>query len=344
MNNLKRKTIWIDIDNAPHVQIFTPIIEALNVNYNIIVTAKEYGQNIALLDFKNISYFKIGCHPGKIIFLKIFGTIYRALQLVLFIKGRNVDLSICHGSRALIIASWLLQIKSIIMFDYEFSEKTLKSYFGKYLLVPKILEKNRLVRLGYPLKKLNEYPGIKENIYIPFFKPDSSVISRLNLQEDKITILFRPPSDISHYNHGKNYDIALSLLEYLQKFNNLQIIVLLRYSSQKKKYNSFINNPKIIFPLKVEDGLNLIYHSDLVISGGGTMNREAAVMNVPVYSIFKGEKAKIDTSLEEEGKLKFIDMPEDFSLIKIVKKINTENKYNKETFNFLIKFIQSKLQ
>ena len=68
---------------------------------------------------------------------------------------------------------------------------------------------------------------------------------------------------------------------------------------------------KIIIPEKVVDGLNLIWNSDLVISGGGTMNREAAALGVPVYSIFRGKIGAVDRYLSENGRLTLIKNIED---------------------------------
>ncbi|MGA8865315.1 MAG: DUF354 domain-containing protein, partial [Candidatus Sulfotelmatobacter sp.] len=68
---------------------------------------------------------------------------------------------------------------------------------------------------------------------------------------------------------------------------------------------------KLLIPDHVEDGLNLIWNSDLVISGGGTMNREAAAMGVPVYSIFRGKIGAVDRYLAQEGRLVMVETVED---------------------------------
>jgi len=210
-------------------------------------------------------------------------------------------------------------------------------------MFPEYLGKKRLIDLGYPEKKLIEYPGIKEYIYIPFFKEDLSLYSRINLNINKIIILYRPPSSISHYNSGIDYDVSYKLVRYLIANNDIQLILLFRYTQQIKEYSFVFGNCNVIIPKQVEDGLNLISISDIVISGGGTMNREAAAMNVPVYSIFQGKKAAIDSKLEAEGKLVFINSQRDFSLIRLEKKTYDNNFIKSfDTINFILSVIKNK--
>jgi uncharacterized protein len=69
----------------------------------------------------------------------------------------------------------------------------------------------------------------------------------------------------------------------------------------------------LLIPKQVLDGLNLIWHSDLVISGGGTMNREAAALGVPVYSIFRGTIGAVDHFLSGEHRLVLLESPADLA-------------------------------
>jgi uncharacterized protein len=337
---MKKKTVWIDIDNSPHVQIFENIIKELQPEFNVLVTAKDYNQTLGLLELKGIKYELFGKHPGANIFKKVFGNIFRALRLSFWTIGKNIDISVCHGSRALIMASKLSGIRSVVMFDYEHSERFLKTKFGKYLLVPSYLSKDYLVGMGYPEEKLTEYPELKESIYLPFYKNDPSMIERLGLKQDKIIVLLRPPSEVSHYNANVSYNLFEDLFNRLSTDEKLQIIFIPRYDSQKEKYKKYIERENVIVPKQVEEGLNLIYFSDLVISGGGTMNREAAAMKTPVYSIFQGKKPKIDENLEKEGRLTFISGKEDIDKIIYKKKESANIESNKKTFDFIVNFIK----
>jgi hypothetical protein len=338
-----KKTIWFDVDNAPHVQIFSRIIKELAPDYRILVTAKDYGQTLELMSFREIEHTVIGRHPGKHLLNKIFGNMIRVFQLTLWARKKNIDLGVSHCSRAMIIACWLLGIKSLVIFDYEHAEHFILKNLGTYLYVPGYLGKYYLSRIGFPTKKLSEYPGLKENIYLPFFKPDPSILERLNINENEIIVLVRPPSEVSHYNAKIKYDIVDELLAMMIRTQNVRILFSSRYNSQNEKYKYFLKNKNVTLIRKVEDGLNLIYHSDLVISGGGTMNREAAAMHVPVYSIFLGKKPRVDINLEKEGKLAFINNKNDFHKIRIEKREKHELiKKDWATFNKVMSFIKEK--
>jgi len=339
----KKYDFWIDIDNAPHVQIFAPIINQLEKRYMVLITAKDYGQTIGLLNVKGIHFIKIGKHPGKSLFFKITGSIFRAIQLFFYVRKMQIKLAVSHGSRSLIIASFLLRIKSVVMFDYEYSEKYLKAHLATFLLIPDLLGIKTLLKLGFNSKKIFEYPGMKENIYVPFYSPDTSIARQLGINSSRIIVLFRPPSEISHYNKSIGYNIINELLAYLLKKENLQILITLRYSSQLAQYVHFINHKNVILLNKVYDGLDLINLSDIVISGGGTMNREAAVMGVPVYSVFQGSKATIDLNLAEKNKLIFIEEVNDFQKIILKKKSAKKYSLAKDSFTYVLEFLENKL-
>jgi predicted glycosyltransferase len=338
-----KKTIWIDVDHLPHVQIYHHIIEELSKEYSVLVTTKEYGQTVELLKMKGIDFTVIGTHPGKGLVHKVWGNISRALNLWRWTQGKNISLAACNGSRALILASWLGRIDSIVAFDYEHAEKFLKKRLSTYLLVPSKLGKDYLVSIGFPARKIHEYPGLKENIYLPFFKPDPTLVKRLFLSPDRVNILLRPPSDVSHYNSNVVYEIFGKLAAYLAAFPEAKVYFLPRYKSQLEKYANIIAHESVQVIEKLEDGLNLIYHMDMVVGGGGTMNREAAAMGVPVYSFFLGNKPGVDINLEKEGRLVFIENENDFGRIRMQKKPDCAAlTADMSAFRYVVDFIKSK--
>ncbi|NOR46112.1 MAG: DUF354 domain-containing protein [Candidatus Delongbacteria bacterium] len=340
-----KKAVWIDIDNSPHVQIFEHIIKELEKEYTVYVTAREYNQTVGLLDLKGIKYKLVGKHPGKNLFNKYFFNLLRTFRLFIWGIGKNISLSVTHGARAGILASKLLGVRSIVMFDYEHVESFLFKKMSKYLLATSYLKKDDLLKLEFPEDKLNFYPGLKENIYLPFFKEDPSIIERLGINTEKIVILLRPASEVSHYNLDVSYDLIGELFELLVSRDDVQVVFVPRYDSQKEKYAEYINNPKknVIVPKQVEEGLNLVFHSDLVISGGGTMNREAAAMNTPVYSIFQGKRPGVDTNLEKQGKLSFITSKEDLEKIVFKKKDISDIDMNRDAFESVLSFIKERV-
>jgi predicted glycosyltransferase len=104
------------------------------------------------------------------------------------------------------------------------------------------------------------------------------------------------------------------LMRILSKRSDIRTILLPRNARQaaviKSQHPEWFGSGKIIIPEKAVDGMNLIWHSDLVVSGGGTMNREAAALNVPVYSIFRGPRGAVDRNLSEQGRLTIIESQE----------------------------------
>ncbi|MCB9247701.1 MAG: DUF354 domain-containing protein [Ignavibacteriales bacterium] len=158
--------------------------------------------------------------------------------------------------------------------------------------------------------KLKPILGIKEDIYVPAFKPDQSIKKYFNFSSNKITVILRPPADQAHYHNPESDILFEEVISLLLHVNKVQTIILPRDSRQKEliknSYHSYFENGQLIIPDDVVDALNLMWYSDLVISGGGTMNREAAALGVPVYSIFRGKIGDVDNYLAKTGRLTLI--------------------------------------
>ena len=117
---MKKIKIWIDLDNSPHVPFFVPILRELEKHgHSITLTARDAFQVCGLADSAGLSYVKIGKHWGANVLLKAIGTLCRASRLAVLLMKEKPQLSISHGSRSLILASAMLRIPTILMFDYE---------------------------------------------------------------------------------------------------------------------------------------------------------------------------------------------------------------------------------
>lgn len=306
------KKIWIDLDNSPHVPFFLPIIEELRKRgHEVILTARDSYQVCELLKFHHISCKVIGGHWGKKRALKIFGTLLRATRLIPFIMKEKPDLAVSHGSRAQVLSSFVLGIPTVAIADYEF---TAKIVFPRchWIFVPHYIPSSSLPK---PKKEVMKYPGLKEDVYVPRFRPDPSLKSQLGLDSKDLVVTVRPPATEAHY-HNPEAEILLNeALDFLAERPDVRVILLPRNERQantlKKEWGKWIANRRIIIPEHVVDGLNVIWFSDLVISGGGTMNREAAALGVPVYSIFRGRIGAVDRYLAENGRLVLIESRED---------------------------------
>jgi predicted glycosyltransferase len=304
--------IWIDLDNSPHVPFFVPIIEELRKrNYSVVVTARDCFQVRELADLFHLNYKLIGHHSGKSKLRKVAGLCFRALELIPTILREKPDLAVSHCSRSQLIASTFCRIPSFFLGDYEFATAWVFIY-PTWHMRPEVIPDRTLPRS--PSRNL-KYPGIKEDVYVPRFVPDPSIRSHLGLQEQDVVVTMRPPAREAHYHNPQSDELFDAAVEFLSKRPELKLVVLPRNEEQatwlRERWPALFSDGKMRIPEKIVDGLNLIWHSDFVISGGGTMNREAASLNVPVYSVFRGKIGAVDQYLSMTGRLVLLQDVED---------------------------------
>jgi predicted glycosyltransferase len=297
--------IWIDLDNAPHAPFFVPLIGELeNRGHQTLVTVRDYGYTCAIADQRGIKYTPIGRHPGKNLFMKIGGTLSRVAALTRWARGRQIDAAISHGSRSLVLASALLRIPCVTMYDYEFVSTSIFNKLSSKVLLPDILPDRLTNQIGLPDDRVAKYPGLKEEVYLGGFEPDGAILGELGVSSDDILVVVRPPATTAHYHNPLSEKIVQLLLDRICESKNIIGVITPRTAEQGESIRRSLKNPDVFRVLtKPVDGLNLIAHSDLVVGGGGTMNREAALLGVPVYSVFTGKVGTIDRELAKQGKL-----------------------------------------
>jgi uncharacterized protein len=318
-----RKKIWVDLDNSPHVPFFRPIIEELRKrNYQVFITARDAYQVRELTEFYGVEAKIIGRHYGKHKILKALGTCFRAIRLTPLVRRQKPDLAICHGSRALLMTCALLRIPSVMLIDYEFAT-ILPGFKPTWVMAPSVMRQEQLKNWS----KIVKYPGIKEDVYLSKFKPDASLRTRLGIDPTHLLIALRPPATEAHYHNPEAETLLVTVLSRFANAENTTTLLLPRNKRQENELRSSwadtIASGKFIIPPHVEDGLNLIWNADLVISGGGTMNREAAAMGVPVYSIFRGKIGDVDQYLAQQSRLILIETPADVAKIEAVRRNRT---------------------
>ncbi len=307
------KKIWVDLDNSPHVPFFRPIIEELKTRgYKVFVTARDAYQVRELTEFYGVEAQTIGKHYGKQKIWKALGTVWRAVELTFFVHRQKPELAVCHGSRSMLLASKLLGIPCLVLIDYEFTTG-MPGIKPTWLMVPSVVP----TETSGGGSRILKYPGIKEDVYLSTFRADETLKERLGIPQDNMLITIRPPATEAHYHNPEAETLLKSALERFVRQPKTTILLLPRNKRQESKLHSkwanAISSGKIIIPAHAEDGLNLIWNSDFVISGGGTMNREAAAMGVPVYSIFRGTIGAVDRYLADQGRLVMIETPQDVS-------------------------------
>jgi predicted glycosyltransferase len=338
-NFVKRAKIWIDLDNSPHVPFFLPIIAELRRRgFPVLLTARDSYQVCELLRFHHVSDCQVvGRHHGKNRLLKMAGTCLRAGMLLPLAYREKPDLAVSHGSRGQLLASAVAGIPVVTLADYEF---TSSAGFARpdWLIVPEVVpdETVKDARRG-----VLKYPGLKEDVYVPSLHPDPSVRTELGIDESDIVVTVRPPATEAHY-HNPDAEVLLkAVLNRLTQTPLVRVILLPRNKRQESElrgqWADCIEQRKIIIPPQVIDGLNLIWFSDLVISGGGTMNREAAALGVPVYSIFRCKIGGVDRYLSNTGRLVLLEQVQDVQTKIVIKRrhASADNLHNTPTPAFV---------
>ena len=319
-----RKKIWIDLDNSPHVLFFSPLIKTLeNKNFKTIVTVRDYAQVIGLTKVFNIKCKIIGKHYGKNKILKSFGLILRAMQLMPIIYKEKPDIAFSHYSRSQVLAAKIFRIPTIVAYDYEYIQDLIFIHPTLYL-VPEVVYENLIItkknRYAY-------YPGLKENVYMNNNEVDSSIVKQLGIEKDDIVVTVRPPATEAHYHNKKSSKLFELVINNLIHEKKAKLIMLPRTKTQesfiRKKWASTLEAKKMKIPHKVLNGTDIIKISDMVISGGGTMIREAAAVGVPAYSFFCGKMGAVDHDLVRKGKLNIIESEND-----VKKKLKCIKKYD----------------
>lgn len=308
----RRWKVWIDLENSPHIPFFEPIIEELRKQgCDVVLTARDCFQVCELADLAGFDYRKVGRHYGKNPMAKVLGLGIRVMQLVPFVLREKPDISVSHGSRSLQVLSGLAGIRTVMISDYEYADAHFTVALGskkkKWVLTPEVIPGKFYEDQGLIPGQILHYPGIKEDVYVPFLKPDPSLKQELGITPSDLVVTLRPPATEAHYHNPESEKLLAEVFVMFSEHPEVKAIVLPRTPKQEAElrhaYADGFASGRIIVPPRAVNGLNLIWYSDVVISGGGTMNREAAALGVPVYSLFRGKLGAVDHYLSTIGKL-----------------------------------------
>ncbi len=295
--------VWIDITNSPHVPVFRPLIRLLEERGDeVVVTAREYAQTLELLQLHGIAHHVVGPrHGGAGRLGKARALAGRMWALRLFAKPRHFDVALTHGSHELALTARSLGIPSTTAFDYEYAwlQHQLGCRAATRVLVPDAIPPDRLARYGATPPKLVRYEGLKEEYYLADFEPSPDPVE--GLDPDRILVVVRTPPEVSLY-HRHGNPLFRDVLDRLGRDESVQAVVLPRTDEQRATIRA-LSLPSLVVPDRAIDAQSLIARSDLVVSAGGTMNREAVALGVPVYTTFAGRLGAVDERLIAEGRL-----------------------------------------
>ncbi len=315
--------IWIDLANSPHVPFFAALIpEFKQRGHQVELTARDYAQTVELATKAGLTPFVIGGHGGGKLTGKAGNLVGRAASLAKWARGRGFTLAVSHNSYAQIAAASALGIGTVTLMDYEHQPANHLAFrLASRVIVPGSFPETALRRYGAARKKVKRYQGTKEDVYLARFMPDpdfAGTLAKLGVSPDDVLVVIRPPALQALYHRFEN-ELFAAMLDRLSSHPEVRIILLARTETQRAKYAE-MGKANLILPRQALDGANLIAASDLVISAGGTMNREAAALGVPVATIYAGAWAAIDEALVQENRLLRIASSKDLELLLIAKK------------------------
>ena len=296
--------VWVDMTASAHVLVFRPLIALLRADgHEVEITAREYAQTLQLLELHGLEAEVIGRHGGRSRLGKGRSLLSRLGALRRWAKGRGFDVALAHGSHELTMTARRLGIPSATTFDYEFAwlQHQLGCRAATRVVVPDAIPTSRLARYGAEPPKLVQYEGLKEEYYLADFEPDAGVVAPWELDPAKVLVVLRPPPDVSLY-HRQSNPLFPQTLTFLGERDDVHALVLPR-TPEQRDYVRRLDLPSVIVPERAVDAQSLIAVSDLVVSAGGTMNREAAALGVRVYTTYGGRLGGVDEALIREGRL-----------------------------------------
>jgi predicted glycosyltransferase len=237
--------------------------------------------------------------------------------------GKRFDGIFCHGARSAFPAAHVLRIPLIVLGDYEHTAfPRFMCRWVRLLLTPDIIPADVLVRRGFRAEQIRGYPGLKEDLYVHGFEPDPSFFEDMGIDRKKKLVLLRPPATMAHYAVVESEVLFFKVLDYLCGSSDVELLLLPRTNEQREELIAYARQKSytnLRFPAVVYNGPNLIWNSDLVISGGGTMNREAASLGIPVVSIYQGPIGAVDSHLIESGRLTHVKSLAEMKKVKLEK-------------------------
>jgi predicted glycosyltransferase len=304
--------VWVDLTNSPHVLVLRPVIERLRARGDEVhVTARDFAQTVALCERHGIDATVIGRHRGGRVAAKALGLAGRSGALTRWARRQRFDLALGHGSNDVTVAAALLRIPCSTMFDYEFAtvQHNVNCRLAQVVVVPDAIPPERLDRYG-ARGKLRRYPGLKEEYYLADLEPDPQVIAQLGLDPAQPLAVVRTPPAVSLYHRFEN-DVFADVLRRLRE--QAQVVVLPRTPEQRAE---LVAAGGFVVPETAIDAPSLIAFADVVVSAGGTMNREAVALGTPVWTTFEGRLGAVDERLIAEGRLRRLERAQDVVVVR----------------------------
>lgn len=290
--------IWFDISNSPHVNMFYQLIKELESDgHEVIITSRPLANTIALLDQKGLKHTTVGEHYGKSFFKKVFGYPIRVNQLRKFLKNKKIDVAISQSSFHSPVVAKLIGVPSIYTNDNEHAMGNKPAFIcASTILIPENLAVDKIAKTGVAAKKVMQYPGVKEGIYL-WSKGEAIQAKRKQNTSGEVKIYIRPEPQTAQYYKGKENFLDDTILALQDKY---KIIVLPRdanqsaHYKQEKFHKTYVPDKPLGFDAIAED-------CTIFIGAGGSMTREMAILGIPTISVYQDDLLDVDSFLLSKG-------------------------------------------
>jgi predicted glycosyltransferase len=321
--------IWIDLANSPHVPFFRALAgEFAARGHGLWVTARAFAQTVELAERAGFRPEVLGGHGGGRLSGKAGNLFGRAWSLARAARGRGIDLAVGHNSYSQVVAARSLGLRAVTLMDYEHQPANHLAFrLASRVIVPGAFPEEALRRYGARASKVRRYEGIKEDVYLSDFAPDPGFADELrgrfgiDLTRD-VLVVVRTPAREALYHRFEN-ELFAELLARLLARESVKVVLLARGEAQRESFAAQFASPNLFAPREALDGANLVAAADLVVSAGGTMNREAAALGVPAATVYAGRWAALDEQLVREGRLNRVATREDLDSLRVEKKGDT---------------------
>lgn len=308
--------IWVDMTSTPHPLVLGPLVARLEeAGHEVATTVRAFAQTEDVAKRLGLRHEVIGRHGGGSAAGKGAALLARSAALWRWARRRQLDLGLAHGSVDLAIVCAALRVPSVQMQDYEFAglQRQISFRLARSVLAPDSIPLDRLRRLGAGEGKLHRYPGLKEDYYLYDFEPDSAVLAELGLDPSRVLAVVRPPDETAEYrSRNRLYE---GILDRLLSDPAATTVVFPRSDAQRAALRRR-GSASLVVPERVIDAQSLIAYADVVVSGGGTMIREAVALGTPCYTIFSGRLGGVDEKLIADGRLRPLADPREIELRK----------------------------
>jgi hypothetical protein len=335
-----KRPVWIDLINSPHVLFFRTVLNELSSRgIETVVTARAFAQTRELCKLYGIEAHVIGPEGSLSRRGKVADLLHRSANLVAFARRHRLGAVLTHNSYSQLVAARFLGIPSVTTMEYEHQPANHVAFrAANWVLVPECLRGARLASYGAGAGKLRFYRGLKEEVSLAGFVPQGEYRQRIGVPESKVLAVVRPPADFALYHRAKN-SLFPQAVAKLVDYPETAVLLLPRNPRQR---DDLRRGPFARFVTdQVYDGPNLLAAADIVVSAGGCMNREAALLGTPAYSVFSGRLGCEDSFLASRGLLTLVRAQSDMPKLHIAKK--PESHGTRVTCAALVDFVDQAL-